>query len=612
MTLVPSEPTRFGKYQIIERIASGGMAEVFKARLDGIGGFHRTYAIKRILPHLTSNAEFVDLLVDEAKVAGLLSHANIVQILDLGAVDGQYFIAMEYVNGKDLRQILERCAAKNITLPFPHAVYTLIEMLKGLEYAHDRTVVRNGKQVPLNIVHRDISPANLLVSYQGEIKLTDFGIAKAIVKGMETQAGVVKGRFDYMAPEQAAGGHVDHRADLFAAGVVFYELLTGRHPFRQAADLKTLDAVRRGEVIPPSRINPDVPAALDAVVAAALQVDPDRRYASATLFKDALNQFFHDAGFIFSAATLATFVRGLFPPEEAKPVPPDAPKPAMKTADQDTGPIARPWSRSEAPRSEAPRSEASRSEASQMVSRAAMVEDATLIRKPEFEAIEPAPASQWSDLETVIRPDPFAVRGPAAAPPLPPSTLLPRTGPARALPPPSIGRPAAGRVESKPLSQPVEPRRLVPDPRGMDGPRGVDGPRRVDVPVQGRMLTESKARVVYRTANHVHLVYVALCFAALVAGLGCGVLLGRSAGAQPVVLDAAPAAEIHAPVGSTAWLDGKPLVGVPPWRVTLAAGVPAVVRVQGPGFGPIDAPVQLPANQMRVLDFTPLASAKVP
>jgi serine/threonine-protein kinase len=431
--------------------------------------------------------------------------------------------------------------------------------------------------VPLNIVHRDISPANLLVSYQGEIKLTDFGIAKAIVKGMETQAGVVKGRFDYMAPEQAAGGHVDHRADLFAAGVVFYELLTGRHPFRQAADLKTLDAVRRGEVIPPSRINPDVPAALDAVVAAALQVDPDRRYASATLFKDALNQFFHDAGFIFSAATLATFVRGLFPPEEAKPVPPDAPKPATKTADQDTGPIARPPLHT-------------------LASRSPMLEDATLIRKPEFEAIEPAPASQWSDLETVIRPDPFAVRGPAAAPPLPPRTM----------PPPSIGRPAAPRVESKPLSQPVEPRRLVPDPRS------VDVPRKVDVPLQGRTFTESKSRIVYRTANHVHLVYVALCFAAMVAGLGCGVLLGRSAGAHTAVLDAPPAAEILAPAGSTAWLDGKPLVGVPPWHVALVAGVPAVVRVQGLNFGPVDAHVELPANQMRVLDFTPLASAKVP
>ena len=555
------EPTRFGKYQIIERIASGGMAEVFKARLDGIGGFHRTYAIKRILPHLTSNAEFVDLLVDEAKVAGLLSHANIVQILDLGAVDGQYFIAMEYVNGKDLRQILERCAAKNITLPFPHAVYMLIEMLKGLEYAHERTVVRNGKQVPLHIVHRDISPANLLVSYQGEIKLTDFGIAKAIVKGMETQAGVVKGRFDYMAPEQAAGGHVDHRADLFAAGVVFYELLTGRHPFRQAADLKTLDAVRRGEVTPPSRINPDVPPALDVVVAAALQVDPDRRYASATVFKDALNQFFHESGFIFSAATLASFLKGLFPPEDAKP--------AAKNSDLDTGPIARPPVRPPS---------------------APLVGDSTLIRKPEFEAIEPAPPSQWSDLDTVIRPDPFAVRGPAAPPPLPPRTM----------PPPSVGRAPPPRPEHNPPPPPVEPRRLAVEPR------------KVDVPLQGRTLTESKPRVIYRTANHVHLVYVALCFAALVAGLGCGALLGRSAGAHPTVLDAAPAIEIVAPAGSTATLDGKPLAGVQPWRAALVAGVPVVVRVQGRGFGPVDAHVQLSANQLRVLDFTPLASAKGP
>jgi serine/threonine-protein kinase len=373
----------------------------------------------------------------------------------------------------------------------------------------------------------------------------------------------VKGRFDYMAPEQAAGGHVDHRADLFAAGVVFYELLTGRHPFRQAADLKTLDAVRRGEVIPPSRLNPDVPAALDAVVAAALQVDPDRRYASATAFKDALNQFFHESGFIFSAATLASFVRGLFPSEEAKPAP--------KNSELDTGPIPRPPVRVVAPSAPA-------------------LGDATLIRKPDFEDIEPAPPSQWSDLDTVIRPDPFAVRGPAAPPPLPPRTM----------PPPSVGRAPAPRGEQKPLPQPVEPRRVAVEPR------------KVDVPLPGRTLTESKARVVYRTANHVHLIYVALCFAVLVAGLGCGVLLGRSAGAHPTVLDAAPAVEIVAPAGSTATLDGKPLAGAQPWRAALVAGVPVVVRVQGPGFGPVDAHVQLSANQLRVLDFTPLASAKGP
>lgn len=540
------EPQRFGKYQIIERIASGGMAEVFKARLEGIGGFHRTYAIKRILPHLTSNAEFVDLLVDEAKVAGLLSHANIVQILDLGVVDDQYFIAMEYVNGLDLGQVLQRCAEKRITLPVPHAAYILTEILKGLEYAHNRTVVRNGVQVPLHIVHRDISPANLLVSVQGEVKLTDFGIAKAIVKGLETQAGVVKGRFDYMAPEQAAGGAVDARADLFAAGVVFYELLTGRHPFRRGGDARTLEAVRGGEFEPPSRINPDVPPALDRVVARALQVDPGRRYPSATAFKEDLNQFFHDAGFIFSAATLASFLKGLT--QTAAP-------PAARPSDQDTGPMLR--------------SEL-RASATPLPSRlpAPDTMDATLIRTPVHEALEldPEPPSQWSDLETAIRPDP--------AP--------------RALPPPSVGRavpppPRPPRLPA-PSARPVEPARPP-----------------------ARTLTESRPRVVYHTPNHVHLAYVAACFATLLVGLGFGVLIARNRAAG-----APPSVEIRAPAGYTAALNGAALTGPAPWNATLTADVPAVVRVQGPGYGPVEARVQLKINEARVLDFTPPALSKVP
>ena len=219
MAAPATEHQRFGKYQIVERIAAGGMAEIFKARLDGIGGFHRTFAIKRILPHLTANPEFVDMLVDEAKVAGLLSHANIVQILDLGSIDQQYYIAMEFVNGRDLGQILARCADKGITLPVPHAVYVLLEMLKGLEYAHNRQVMRGGRPAPLNIVHRDISPANVLLSFQGEVKLTDFGIAKASVKALETMSGVVKGRFDYMSPEQASGGTIDQRSEIGRAHV---------------------------------------------------------------------------------------------------------------------------------------------------------------------------------------------------------------------------------------------------------------------------------------------------------------------------------------------------------------------------------------------------------
>ena len=314
---VSPEPRRFGKYQILERIAVGGMAEIYRARLDGIGGFQRTFAIKRIAPHLSQNSDFVDMLVDEAKIAGLLSHANIVQIMDLGSVDSQFYIAMEFVNGRDLGQALARCAAKGITLPVPHAVYVLIEMLKALEYAHNRQVMRGGQPVPLHIVHRDISPGNVLLSFQGEVKLTDFGIAKASVKALQTMSGVVKGRFDYMSPEQAAGQVVDQRSDLFSAGVLFYEVLTGKHPFRQPGEVATLDALRRTTFLPPSEVNPDVPYALDVLVELALRARPDERLQSATAFREALDRFCHDSGFIFSASTLAAFLRGLFP--EAAP-----------------------------------------------------------------------------------------------------------------------------------------------------------------------------------------------------------------------------------------------------------------------------------------------------
>lgn len=674
------EPQRFGKYQIIERIAAGGMAEVFKARLEGIGGFHRTYAIKRILPHLTSNADFVDMLVDEAKVAGLLSHANIVQILDLGAVDDQYFIAMEYVNGKDLGQILERCNKKGITLPFPHAVYVLIEMLKGLEYAHNRHVVRDGVQVPLNIIHRDISPANVLVSIQGEVKLTDFGIAKAAVKAAETQAGVIKGRFDYMAPEQAAGRDLDQRADLFAAGVVFYELLTGRHPFREAADLKTLEAVRRGHVVPPSQINPDVPVELDAVIADALRLDPKDRFASATAFKDALNTFFHNSGFIFSAATLATFVRGLLQEGE---------RPPPKPSEVDTGPIARraaaergaaalpapavqpevapapgptpvgvaptlsrqmpapsripvdsrppgatrPPAQPQASRVPAP-PQASRVPAQAARAAATVVspgapatvvspgaprasqappvrapepprpslpppkapspiqpltlpqvglgEESTLIRNPTLDANShplaagPGLPSQWSDAATMIRPDPFA---PSA--------------------------PDRSRHEARQIDIPSDRGQVMRRP-ALDGPKWSRPPGNAE----GGRSDEPRSRVVYRTPNGVHLGYVTLCFVALVLGLGFGILLGRTAPvrSEPGLLQAPPAIEVRAPAGFTATVDGKPLAGNPPWTTSLVANTPAVVSVQGPGYGPVEARLQLQPNQMRILDFTPAAT----
>ncbi len=303
----------FGKYQILERIASGGMAEIYKARLEGIGGFQRHFAIKRVRPEFSSNADFIEMLVDEAKIAGLLSHANIVQILDLGEIDGAYYVAMEFVDGRDLGAVLRTCSEKGITLPVPHAVFGCIEILKGLEYAHQRQVMRGGRPVPLNIVHRDISPSNVLVSFQGEVKLTDFGIAKANVKALETVSGVIKGRFDYMSPEQAAGGELDHRVDLFAAGVVLYEMLVGSHPFRQRSEVATLQAIKAGRFQAPSFANPDVPYSLEVILDQALARDPEKRFQSATAFKDSLDKFFHDAGFIFSHSTLAAFLKGLFP-----------------------------------------------------------------------------------------------------------------------------------------------------------------------------------------------------------------------------------------------------------------------------------------------------------
>ncbi len=304
----------FGKYQILERIATGGMAEIYKARLESIGGFQRTFAIKRILPHLSQNADYVAMLVDEAKVAGLLTHANIVQILDLGQIDGIWYIAMEYVDGRDLGDVLKHAASKGIVLPVPHAVYITLELLKGLEYAHQRQVMRGGRPVPLNIIHRDISPPNILLSFQGEVKLTDFGIARASHKALETHSGIIKGRFDYMSPEQAAAAKdLDQRSDLFSVGVVLYEMLTGEHPFRSESEFGTLDKIRSGRYVPVSAKNPEIPFVLETIVDRALRPDRNERYANATAFKEALDKFFHDSGFIFTHSTLSGYARSLYP-----------------------------------------------------------------------------------------------------------------------------------------------------------------------------------------------------------------------------------------------------------------------------------------------------------
>jgi len=327
----------FGKYLILERIATGTMAEIFKARLDGIGGFHRFFAIKRVPPALSQDKELVELLVEEAKIAGLLSHANIVQILDLGKIDDLYYVAMEYVDGRDLGSVLERCREKGITLPVPHSVFIAIEMLKGLEYAHQRQILRGGRPVPLNIIHRDISPANMLVSFQGEVKLTDFGMARAKVRAARTLSGVQRGRFDYCSPEQADARDLDQRSDLFSTGVVLYEMLCGTHPFRQKGDVQTIDAIRATAPLPPSHVNPDVPYSLEQVLLRAMSRDPSDRYATASELKGALDEFFHESGFIFSHSTLAAFLKGLFPESKRRRTPATQPSTEQETVAYNSG-----------------------------------------------------------------------------------------------------------------------------------------------------------------------------------------------------------------------------------------------------------------------------------
>jgi TonB family protein len=278
---VPSTgPDHFGQYEILEKIASGGMAELSKAKRTGVEGFQKIVAIKKILPHLADDEDFITMFADEAKLAAQLNHPNIIHIYDLGKIKaGGYFIAMEYVDGRDLRAIELSARELSVPLPVPLAVYIASKVASALDYAHRR---RDADGRELNIVHRDVSPQNILISYEGDIKLCDFGIAKAASKASKTQSGALKGKMQYMSPEQAWGKPIDRRSDLFSLGVVLHELLTGERLFKGDTDINILEKVRNANVAPPSGMNPEVSQSLDAVVMKALAKEPDERYGNAS------------------------------------------------------------------------------------------------------------------------------------------------------------------------------------------------------------------------------------------------------------------------------------------------------------------------------------------
>lgn len=238
-------PSKFGRYTLVERLATGGMAEVFKAKIVSAHGFEKLLVIKRILPHLAADKTFVAMFIDEAKLTAQLVHPKIVQVTDFGEVAGQYFIALEYVDGFDALALLRTSAQRQVRLPVPICLFIVQEVLDALDYAHN---ARDAEDKSMRLVHRDISPSNVFISRRGDVKLGDFGIAHAQERESKTQAGTLKGKYGYMSPEQVIGATLDGRSDLFAVGIVLAEMLMGRRLFTAPNDLDVLLMVRDGRL----------------------------------------------------------------------------------------------------------------------------------------------------------------------------------------------------------------------------------------------------------------------------------------------------------------------------------------------------------------------------
>jgi len=272
------------RYKLQHKIADGGMAEIYLGIQRGAEGFERPVVLKRILPHLLSEPQFKNLMIDEAHVAMTLLHSNVVQVLDLGQAKGRYYLVLEFVDGWDLNRILNRLAETKLVLPPSLALFIASEVCRALAYAHAKT--RNGE--PMGIVHRDVSPHNVLVSEQGEVKLTDFGIAKAMVRRENTVEGVIKGKLAFMSPEQASGNKLDHRSDLFSVGTLLYLMTTGQRPFTAPTDLETIFRVQQCQYPPPRDINKAIPASLAKLISRSMALQPSKRFPNAESMLDAI------------------------------------------------------------------------------------------------------------------------------------------------------------------------------------------------------------------------------------------------------------------------------------------------------------------------------------
>ena len=311
-------PERLQNYELIRKLASGGMAEVFLAKQTSVGGFERLVCIKCILPHLSEQHDFITMFHDEARIVANFSHPNIAQIIEIGIDDGRAFIAMEYVEGEDLRNLYNLQAKLGEAVPLVYAAHITQSVAAGLDYAHARTDLEGQ---PLGVVHRDISPQNILISQDGHVKVIDFGVAKAANKVNETRVGVLKGKYAYMSPEQAMGDPIDGRTDVFALAITLYEITTGARLFKRKNELETLHAVIECEITPPSNIIAGYDPVLEKIILKALAHEPDDRYQSAGELESALQAYLVSHDYHARPNILADYLRSL---QQDKLVEPDA------------------------------------------------------------------------------------------------------------------------------------------------------------------------------------------------------------------------------------------------------------------------------------------------
>ncbi len=295
------------RYRVVEKLESGGMAEVFRAESEGLQGFKKQVAIKRVLPHLSEKKKFISMFLDEARLSAHLSHSNCVQVFDIGVGDNAYFIVMEFVDGANLKAIAESLRKNNKEFPVSCVAMIAHEICKGLAYAHE---LRDPQGNDLHIVHRDMSPPNVLITKYGEVKIVDFGLAKANSQLERSEPGIIKGKFSYLSPEAAMGQDVDSRTDIFAVGIILWELLAGRRLFLGETDFQTVKKVQQAVVPPISSINSKVPPDLERIVAKALARDPAVRYRTARELGQDLSKFMFRFGQPVSTFDIAHLVQG--------------------------------------------------------------------------------------------------------------------------------------------------------------------------------------------------------------------------------------------------------------------------------------------------------------